>query len=254
MIRSRVPGLVFSCPRPDARARLFCFPYAGGGASVFREWSRLLPPHIEVVGVQLPGRESRIRERPLTRTDQVVETLMPALAQFFDLPYALFGHSLGALLAFECARSVRRQGHRGPSHLFVSGRFAPQLRDEEHAVHHLPTPQFIEHVKGLGGMSRAVFEEPELVQLLLPALRADFAIHETYNYAPEPPLECPITAFGGTADRRVSYQRLVAWREQTQNRLEVHQLPGGHFFLRDAHVEKAVLARVAAEVCGSVPA
>jgi medium-chain acyl-[acyl-carrier-protein] hydrolase len=238
--------VIFPRPHPCAKVRLFCFPYAGGGASIYRTWPAALPPEVEMGGVQLPGRESRIREQPLTRMDRLVESLAPALATCFDRPFVFFGHSMGALVAFELARELRRQGLPCPSHLLVSGRVAPQIPIEEPPVCHLPDVQFIDKLRLLGGMPDEVLDRSELIELLLPALRADFALHETYVYVAESPLSCRVTGFGGKNDGNVLYKRLAAWRVQTIDRFDMHILPGNHFFLRSA--EKQLLNILAGEI------
>src|SRR5712691_623251 len=222
-----------TCPKPNlhARLRLFCFPYAGGTASVFRAWSEHLPPEIEVCPIQLPGRESRLGEVPFSRLPPIVEALAPALRPYLDKPFAFFGHSMGALIGFELARHLRREGQSDPIHLFVSGHRAPQLPDPNPPIHQLPEPAFIQELRRLKGTSEAVLADPDLMELVMPMLRADFAVSETYLYTPEQPLACPITAFGGLQDKEVSRGEMDAWRVQTQQSFLLCMLPGDHFFL-----------------------
>lgn len=219
-------------PSRRARLRLFCFPYAGGGASIFRTWSELLPPEIEVYPVQLPGRESRLHETAFSELLSLISPLAQALLPYLDMPYAFFGHSMGSLISFELARYLRRERHHpGPIHVFVSGHRAPQLPDPDPPTHHLPEPEFIEELRRLRGTPEEVLQSAELLHLMLPLLRADFALCETYLYHPEKPLTCPITAFGGLQDDEVPRETLAAWREQTCNSFKLRFFVGDHFFL-----------------------
>lgn len=221
-------------PKLRSRLRLFCFPYAGGGASIFRTWSENLPPDIEVCPVQLPGRESRLLETPFTHIPSLIEPLAQALLPYMDKPYAFFGHSMGALVSFELARSLRRQHSIGPVRLFVSGRRAPQLPDPDSPIHHLPESAFLDELRRLQGTAEEVLRDTELLQLLLPLLRADFAMCETYLYTSGEPLACPISAFGGLQDDEVPRYELAAWREQTWGTFKLRFFVGNHFFLHTA--------------------
>jgi medium-chain acyl-[acyl-carrier-protein] hydrolase len=218
--------------RPQARLRLFCFPYAGGGALIYRPWASSLPPEIEVRAIQLPGRETRLAEPPFTRLAPLLAALTQALEPHLNAPFAFFGHSLGALICFELARNLRRLGLPGPAHLCVSGRVAPQLPLRRPPIHTLPDPEFIEQLRRLNGTPDEVMRNKELRALILPLLRADFALHETYSYTPEPPLECPISAFGGQDDDRAPQEYLAAWQLQTRSGWALQMFPGDHFYLR----------------------
>lgn len=224
------------CPKPNPRAvlRLFCFPYAGGGASAFRTWPEGLPLNVEVYAVQPPGRESRLKEPLFDRLLPLVDALAQALRPYMNMPFAFFGHSLGTLMSFELARKLRRQNAPGPLHLFVAGRCAPQILDPDPPVHELPEPEFVEELRRLNGTPEPVLQHPELMTLLLPTLRADFAINETYVYQDEEPLDCPISAFGGLEDQEVSRDDLAAWRVHTRGNFRLQVFPGGHFFLHTA--------------------
>ncbi len=216
---------------PQVRFRLFCFPYAGAGASIFRSWSKELPSEIELCSIQLPGRENRLTESSFTRLKSLIQTLTPLISPYLDLPFAFFGHSLGALLSFELARELRRQNLPCPRHLFVSSRPAPQIPDLERPIHSLPEPKFIEALGRLKGTPKEVLQDSELMQLYLPALRADFAMLATYFYVKEAPLDCPISAFGGLEDDKVNRQALEAWQDQTSSEFSLKILAGDHFFL-----------------------
>lgn len=229
------PGswLVCAQPRPQATRRLFCFPYAGGGAGVFRRWAAALPATIEVRAVQLPGRESRLREPPLRRMGDLVEAVGSALRPCLDRPFAFFGHSMGALVAFEVARWLRQRGLPALLHLFVSARRAPHLPGGRR-LHALSDTELVEQLVRLGGTPREVLEHPAMMQLLLPMLRADFETIETHEHRPEAPLDCPITALGGTEDPETTEGQLEAWKEHVTGPFKVHMLPGNHFYLQSA--------------------
>ncbi|MBD2103376.1 thioesterase II family protein [Leptolyngbya sp. FACHB-261] len=218
-------------PNPEARLRLFCFPHVGSSASVFRTWPNSLPPEIEVCGIQLPGRESRFKEALFTQIPPLVQALTPALQPYSDIPFAFFGHSLGALLSFEVARQLRAQQQPGPVHLFVSGRRAPQIPDRNPLLHTLPEPEFLEELRYLNGTPKAVLENSELMQLFLPVLRADFSLCGTYHYQSQPPLDCSISAFGGLEDVEETHDLLLDWSKQTYASFSLQMLPGDHFFL-----------------------
>lgn len=221
-------------PRDTAPLLLFCLPYAGGGASIYRTWAAAAPPGLTVCPVQLPGREQRLRDAPFRDLTSLVSALDEALRPHLDRPFAVFGHSMGALIAYEWARRLAT----GPSsallqHLFVSGRPAPARGSTRPPVHALPEPEFLAELRRLRGTPDAVLAHQELLQLLLPTLRADFQVVETYRWAPGPRLTVPVTAFGGTHDD-VSADDLQAWREVTESGFECQLLAGDHFFLHDA--------------------
>jgi medium-chain acyl-[acyl-carrier-protein] hydrolase len=228
----------FICPKPSSQAgmRLYCFPYAGGGVPVFSGWPEALPG-VEVWIAQLPGRGSRFGEAALTAMLPLVQALARQLeASSDERPFAFFGHSLGARLSFELARSLRRQGKPLPAHLFVSACPAPQLPHGP-PFHTLPKSAFLAELERFNGIPAEVLAEPELMDLLLPMLRADFTAYETAVYNSEPPLTCPISAFGGSEDPLVSREALSAWREQAAGPFQISFFSGDHFFLRTAEKE-----------------
>ncbi len=220
-------------PLPRARLRLFCLPHAGGGASSFRGWADVLPADVEVCPVQLPGRENRIAEKAFDRVEPLTEALADALDGYLDRPFALFGHSNGALMAFELSRLLRARGRPGPAHLFASGRRAPDLPAESAPIHQLPQAEFLGELQRLGGLPQQLLEHRELLELLVPLLRADVAIHETYQFAEQAPLDCPITAYGGLADPKVSREQLQGWGRHGAPPFTMRLFPGGHFYLHD---------------------
>jgi len=240
------PWIAYRVPRPAARVRLVCFPYAGGAASLYRGWAEALPPDVELLSVQPPGRESRLREPPLRDMDPFVEAADSDLAAELDRgPYALFGHSLGALCAYELARRRRVAGRSAPVHLLVSAHQAAQLPWEDEPLHDLPSGRFRERLRELRGTPAEVLDHPELMELVEPMLRADFHLNETYRHRPGPLLGCPITAFGGIDDGDVPRARLEPWDEVTRGPFRLRMLPGGHFFLHEAEGRAELLAEIA---------
>lgn len=218
-------------PAPRARLRLFCLAHAGGGASAFRGWADVLPSDVEVCPVQPPGRENRIAEPAFDRVEPLVQALADAIDPYLDLPFALFGHSNGALISFELSRLLRQRGRPGPVHLFASGRRAPDLPAGTGPIHALPEAEFLGELGKLGGLPQALLEHRELLSLLVPTLRADVSIHETYEFREEAPLACPITAYGGVADVKVTRAHLQAWGRHTAGPFVLRMFPGGHFYL-----------------------
>jgi medium-chain acyl-[acyl-carrier-protein] hydrolase len=201
---------------------------------VFRRWSDALPSESEICAVQLPARENRMLESPSVRIVPLVQTLADVLHPYLTTPFAFFGHSMGALISFELARHLRSQYGRMPVHMFVSAHRAPQLPDPGSPLHHLPDPEFIAELRRLNGTPEEVLQHAELMQMLLPLLRADFAICETYVYTDQQPLDCPISAFGGLQDGEVHPDDLAAWRNQTTKSFTLRFFEGNHFFLHSA--------------------
>jgi medium-chain acyl-[acyl-carrier-protein] hydrolase len=232
--RQATPWLVIPRENPSARLRLFCFPYAAGTAMTFRKWPESLPGGVEVCAVQPPGRGDRLREKPFGSLLPLVRAIAHAVAPRLDKPFAFFGHSMGAMIGFELARHLRREMGLLPAHMFISGRRAPQLDRSERVTYNLPESEFIDSLRDLNGTPPEVLEHRELMQLMLPLLRADFAVCQTYSYLHEPPLDCPFTVFGGLSDPEVSRRQLEAWREQTSGPWALRRLPGDHFFLHSA--------------------
>lgn len=229
--------------------RLYCLPHAGAGATAYREWPALLAPDVEAVALWLPGRETRHRD-PLARSvAELVTDLAPGLLAE-DAPFALFGHSMGALVAYELTHALCAAG-RPPVHLFVSGQRAAHLRTPSEDIHLLADDELVEHVAELSGTPPEVLAYPGMLDYLLPILRADFAVCETYEYAPRPRLTVPVTALGGAGDRIIAGDGLDAWRELT-TLAAVHRFPGGHFYLHDhlADVIATVRAALATETLG----
>jgi medium-chain acyl-[acyl-carrier-protein] hydrolase len=234
-------------PAPEAGLRLFCLPHTGGGAAVYRAWAQALAPHIEAVSIRLPGRETRYAQEPYSRLDELVPALVAATEPFLDRPYAWFGHSMGALIAFEACREARRRGLPEPERLFVSGRRAPHLPARDRPVHAASTDVLVAHLRHLNGTPREVLEDRAALTVLLPTLRADFAVSETYLHRTAPPLDCPISVFGGALDPVTTTGELTAWQEHTAADWSVRFFPGDHFFLH-AEDRRKVLSAVEADL------
>jgi medium-chain acyl-[acyl-carrier-protein] hydrolase len=223
--------------KPQAQVRLFCFPYAGGGASIFHSWSRQALPEIDICPVQLPGRENRLLDKPFSDIHLLISSLASVLLPYLDMPYAFFGHSMGALISFELARYLRHMGYGSDlMHLFVSGHRAPQLPDSDPPAYQLPKQAFVEELRRLKGTSEEVLQNEELLGLLIPCLRADFALCQKYIYKDDEPLGTSITAFGGLRDDRAPCDTIAAWQAQTCKRFKLYSFEGDHFFLHDERI------------------
>ncbi len=228
----------FVCPqpRPEAHTRLFCFPYAGGTVAQFRDWPQLIASGIEVWIAYLPGRGTRLHEPVYNRIRPLVADLKTAIEPLCQRPFAFFGHSFGARLAFELANSLWRAGQAVPRHLFLSACPAPQLSPRTQSLHTLPRDQLLVELRKRGGVPTDVLAQPILLDALLPALRGDLAVLETAVYQPQRPLNIPFTVFGGTADPVVQPDALDAWQLHTSNDFRVQTFVGDHFFLETAVV------------------
>ena len=258
------PGSWFAHVARRARpsVRLFCFPYGGGGASLYVDWARL-PEHIEVWPVQLPGRETRIHEPPLAHLDTLLSQLEAALRPQLDVPFAFYGHSLGALLAFLLASRLRARGLPAPQHLLVGGFGAPSLAPgpyleglqrhfREAGFDAIPAPgtreplgPLLDILMGTAEGRMLVDRDADFARALLPMMLADLKLMEGYRYQPEPPFTFPITVLHGASDDRISDEASAAWRELTRGPFHKHVTPGDHFFLRAAQAQEWVLRHVA---------
>jgi surfactin synthase thioesterase subunit len=218
-------------------------PYAGGGAAAFRLWATGLPSTVDVVVAQLPGRESRLAERPLMTIDAMVHDLLLATRAHPELPTAIMGHSMGAVVAFELAHALRSAGLASPLHLFVSASRPPRLRDDGlPPLHVMADDDLVAEIdRRYGGIPAAVRQHRELMDLLLPMLRADITALETYTRRDRQPLSCPITAFAGTRDPRAMPSSMDAWSEETTGPFDARVFDGDHFFL-NAHREALMAA------------
>ena len=244
--RSRGWVHFFEPPSPVAALRLICFPYAGGTIQPFARWRRSLPRDVALGAVELPGHGLRLLEKPVDRMQDVVRSTVAELEPHLDLPIALFGHSMGGLIAFEVARALRQSGLASPSWLFVSAREAPQVPLAPSSIHELPQAEFRETIRGYGATPGEVLAQADIMKLIEPALRGDFAICETYVYSPEPPLDCPISAFWGIADPLMDRSAMTAWHEQTNAEFTLQGIPGTHFFIQTA--ERVLLQLLARDL------
>ena len=227
-------------PNPHAQLRLFCFPYAGGSASAFRDWAKALPAEIELCPIQLPGREERLKEELFTDLSILVNALLPELRPQLDKPFAFFGHSMGAMISYEVVRQLQQHDDPLPLHLFLSSRAAPQIVNNSTSLRFLPDQEFIDELQRLyDAVPEAIQQSKELQELFLPILRADVALLETHNWVSGATLKCPISVFGGEQDRSINHAALAAWSKQTDAKFAQHMFSGGHFYLNN-HVAAIV--------------
>lgn len=217
--------------KKPGEVQLFCLPHAGAGASVYQPWCAAAPSILEVCPIQIPGRENRIGEQLFTNVGQLVDRMIADLRDHVRTPFALFGHSYGALVAYEFACRLEQEGIE-PAYLFVSGRPAPHLPIRSGPLHRLPDPELVEQLGRFQGTPPEVFDDPEMRQLLLPILRADFESNFSYVVPQRSPLSCGILAFRGSDDSLVTAEELDAWRGYTRGPFRTTSLPGGHFYLR----------------------
>jgi len=217
--------------RENPSLRLICFPYAGGSSIVFHNWKLALSPAVEIFPVQLPGRGMRIQQAPFKRIGPLIEAMIEGLSPFLRGRFAFLGHSMGALIAYELANALMSRGQRGPEKLYVSGRQAPHLAQSDPGFDSLSQDQFVERLRNLNGTPRTLLENPELLELVLPILRADFELVHTYAYRKCPRLACPIKAYGGQLDNDVTPDKLAAWADHTSSDFSMEILPGDHFFI-----------------------
>ena len=220
-------------PRPDAKLKLVCLPFAGGGSSSFRSWTPLLPAQVELLTVEIPGRGQRLSETLRTKIEALIPDIANALQKELDRPFALFGHSMGTLLGFELAHYLRVHFHKEPAYLFFSGRGAPGQPSTEEPIHQLPKDDFVRRIREYNGTPKEVLEHQELMDLMIPILRADFEVCETYSYTQHPPFNCPLTAFGGLQDSGAPKSNMQAWKEHTTGTFNLRMFPGGHFFIME---------------------
>ncbi|HEX6354502.1 thioesterase II family protein [Actinophytocola sp.] len=219
-------------PAPHAPARLVCLPHAGGSASFFFPVAKSLAPAAEVLAVQYPGRQDRRDEPVVDDIADLADQILDALRHLDDRPLALFGHSMGAVIGYEVALRMTDAGMPAPTRLFASGRRAPS-RDRAERVHQASDAELVSELRTLGGVDAAMLADPEVLEMILPAVRGDYRAVETYRHDPDRGLDCPITVLTGDNDPRVSLDEARAWAEHTTGPTDLQVLPGGHFFLVD---------------------
>ncbi|MFI6346156.1 thioesterase II family protein [Streptomyces sp. NPDC050560] len=230
-------------PSDGAAVRLVCFPHAGGSASAFLPLARALAPSVEVLAVQYPGRQDRFREPCVDSVHELARLSTLALRDRGDRPFALLGHSLGAIVAYEIARNLAAAGDDAPVHLFVSGRRAPHHHREE-TVHRLSDDALVAEVGALGGTGSRILADPETRALVLPALRSDYRASETYRHRPGAALRCPVTALTGDADPRTTVPEAADWRDHAPaDAFELIVFEGDHFYLNNRTTEFATALR-----------
>jgi medium-chain acyl-[acyl-carrier-protein] hydrolase len=231
--------------------RLFCFPYAGGSSEIYRSWQRWFPEQVDLCLVHLPGRGKHMSKPAFTQTVPLVSAIVERIIPEINVPYALYGHSMGATISFEVIRELSSRRCAGPQHLFVSGHRAPQWPRTEPATFHLPHNEFVAELKRLNGTPTEVLDNPELMELFIDLLRADFQMVETYQYHPKEQLSCPITVYGGLDDQCVTQESCRAWQEQTSARCRVTMVKGDHFFIRNPKPD--FVTAFQQDVLGAIP-
>ncbi|MEW1612387.1 MULTISPECIES: alpha/beta fold hydrolase [unclassified Streptomyces] len=213
------------------RLRLVCLPHAGGTATLFHGWAGLLPDAVEVLATQYPGRQERFREPCASSMTELADAITDALEPELDVPVAFFGHSLGSAVAYEVARRIDDRHGVVPVRVVVSGRGAPHTERAGGTLHLLDDERLVAAARRLGDVGSAVYDDPDLRPLLLPSLRADFRIIETYRPLDATPLRAPVTAVGGTADPGCTLPELLSWSALTTDSYEHRLFPGDHFYL-----------------------
>jgi medium-chain acyl-[acyl-carrier-protein] hydrolase len=214
--------------------RLFCFPFAGSSASIFRPWIDSLPAEVEVLAVQLPGRENRLREPCMREMEDIVQCLDDEIGSYLEPPFVLFGHSLGTLIAYQLLQRLERSG-RSTAELFVaSGGPAPHTCSAPDAPRRLTQNQILADLQRISGSHSELLNDPEVLALLLPMLQADFEIYANYRYREAPPLRCPIIALRGAADAYITHGSQAEWKQHTNGQFSFHTLPGRHLFMVDS--------------------
>jgi surfactin synthase thioesterase subunit len=235
-LSARDPSEYYIRPRRVSRpaARLLAFPYAGGAAVAYYGWAALLAPDIELVSMQYPGRGRLAHMPACKRVGDIVEVVYATVLTLSDVPLYVFGHSMGAIIAFEVVRRLRSRGQMLPKALFVSACGAPQLSPGDRmALHRLPDEEFLACLIRYGGIRQEILLTPEIIAFFMPLLRADMTAFETWRYEPQRPLAIPIVAMGGDQDETIGEARLQAWRGLTDARFECRVMPGGHFYFQD---------------------
>lgn len=224
----------FYRPKPlvQPRMRMFCFPYAGGSAGIFRQWQEYLPNGVEIWAVELPGHQRRFAEPLVEDLSELLNRLEEEFLRLSMVPFVFFGHSLGGLIAFELTRRLSARGAIQPKELFISATVPPSREKPRDHARTLSDREFIKWLTELGGIPEAILQEEELLSLMLPVLRADIGVSERWRSPMVPPLKIGFSILGGNADANVAIGDLEAWKTETQGKFDMYQFPGGHFFIQ----------------------
>jgi len=226
-------------PRIETRLQIFCFPYSGGGASIFYDWPKYFPQDINIMALQLPGHESRMAEELVSDLILLIDKLAVAISPYLDKPYIFFGHSLGALISFELTHRLKKMNVSLPKCLIVSGRAAPHTPSKNGIIHNLPNSEFIAKLKEYNGLPEIILDNQELLDLFLPIIRADFKLSESHLHMKDEPLPVPIIALAGKNDQNVIIENVALWMEHTTKSFKEYLLPGDHFFIK-SHLEEVL--------------
>lgn len=245
------PGVQIPRPKPLAKLRLFCLPHAGGTSTAFREWADDLPGAIELCIVEIPGHGYRLNEALMHRLQPLVMQVAQDIEPYLDKPFVIFGHSMGNLLGFELSHYLQNAYQKTPVHLFLSGRGAPHLPPREEPIHQLPEDQFIQKITEYNGTPKEVLQHKELMDLMLPILRCDFEVCETYRFSPKPPFSFPMTIFGGLSDPGSTKSDLQEWKRYTTASFSLRMFPGDHFFIFSA--QKQLLQAIVRDINDHFP-
>jgi medium-chain acyl-[acyl-carrier-protein] hydrolase len=232
------------CPVSAPRCRLICFPCAGGSAAMFRHWPAQLPSDIEVVALHAPGRGARFSEAAYDAMDPLVDDLLQEFRNLTDVPYLIFGHSLGARIAYELCHRAESLGLALPEHFVAAGSRSPDIPCFSQPTYDLPEPAFVAKLAELGGTPSEILQNEEMLSLLLPCLRADFRIAECYTATSIEPLCCPITVYVGKQDPRTPADAVTSWQRFSPYALEIKRFDGGHFFVNDNAAVTAAIGQM----------
>ena len=216
---------------PNPKLRLFCFPYAGGSAQIFSEWSDKLPSSVDLFAIQAPGRGRRFSEQPIGCLKSKMQILHKEILPYTDVPYMFIGHSNGALLAYELARELQKSGNCNLKHIVISAKRAPHLPSIKEPIHDLEQTQFIAKLKEYDFTPDEVLENDELMELFSPMLRADFSLSETHSFDKDTPLESDVSLFWGNQDEDVPLNDILAWKDLIKGRTNTVEFYDGHFFI-----------------------
>lgn len=232
---SHNPWCVKPNPVSSAKLKLICLPFAGGSSQAYRSWVSIMPPTVELIAVELPGRGTRLNEPLISHLPTMVKQLAQGILPELDRPFALFGHSMGTSIGFELTQFLLKQYNTAPEHLFFSGRPAPHLNEREEPIHQLDDKAFIEKLRSFEGTPSEVLDHEELMAFMLPIIRADFTMIETHVWDTYPPFNIPLTVFGGLNDESARRDELIAWKNYTTGSFNVRMFPGGHFYLQQSY-------------------